>query len=423
MKRTRTRLTVRVLLNNLVAKKYKGRHNARTTLTRFIKKTKATAADVAKLEEAFHRHYPVEEPAAGAQEGAQEEPEVEVQDGGGNTMNLLGVDKIPFNGDILMAIEQGDEAFIIVRRVTDMLGIDLSGQLQKLARAPWARVVMTPTHDSDGREQAMACLPVDQFPMWMVTMQVDRVRKEARPMLIKLQCEASVVLAEHFKMKRSSRAQASPSPTEGTLPHIVSSIEAMTTSIASLVQRVDGLVTNLASIVMQSSSQTVTHKHTHESSITLERNQMAIGRLETNTPDNMANPSTWCRRFGLTADQANGAILSLGSLFSNRYYEHYGVHAPKMNDGDRTVDGITVKGTHRLTLAYMPHNYGVWLLSLLESVSNGFWLDRNGKLGLFNDEANKAANEYRALVKAGVERIPDKLRTVYPPFVAWVEAP
>jgi hypothetical protein len=106
---------------------------------------------------------------------------------------------IKFYEDTLTAIQEEDGTILVaVRPICDNLGIDYSRQLQTLKKEAWACVGLKPTHDSGGRVQEMACLPMDQVPMWLVHIQPSRVKESLRAKLIVYQKECVKVLSDHF---------------------------------------------------------------------------------------------------------------------------------------------------------------------------------------------------------------------------------
>jgi hypothetical protein len=107
---------------------------------------------------------------------------------------------VPFHSDQIEAIrrEADGKVFVAVRRICSNLGIDPSGQLQKLKGYHWACVEEISTHDASGREQKLSVLPLDQLPMWLVKMAPGKIAPELRPKLEQYQTEAADVLRRHF---------------------------------------------------------------------------------------------------------------------------------------------------------------------------------------------------------------------------------
>jgi len=119
--------------------------------------------------------------------------------------------KVPFYGDVLEATKGTDgKVLVSIRRVCESLGVDHASQWRKLTdadRAPWACVVMMTTHDSGGREQEMSMIDLDGLPMWLATIEVNRVSEGVRGKLVAYQKEAARVLRDHFLGKPEKSAQ------------------------------------------------------------------------------------------------------------------------------------------------------------------------------------------------------------------------
>jgi antirepressor protein len=89
-------------------------------------------------------------------------------------------------------------ADLSLRKISEILGLAYSAQLQKLKKKPWARVSMIDIHDTAGRKQALACLHLDSMPMWQATFEPSRVASAVRPKLARFQNECAQALRDHF---------------------------------------------------------------------------------------------------------------------------------------------------------------------------------------------------------------------------------
>ena len=122
------------------------------------------------------------------------------------TGEQTSVQLVGFHGDQLQAVsrmEDGKEkVWVVVRRVCEALGVDESGQRQKLAEKAWACTELISAHDATGRHQAIFCIDIDSLPMWLATMEESRVGPVARPKLIAYQKECARVLRDHFLKPR-----------------------------------------------------------------------------------------------------------------------------------------------------------------------------------------------------------------------------
>lgn len=110
-----------------------------------------------------------------------------------------------FRGDTLDVIPGDGTVHVSIRRVCEALGVDFSGQLQKLKTKPWAGVEFIST-PSDGGVQEVACVPLRALPMWLATIEPSRVGESVRVKLAAYQTECADVLARHFLGARAPAA-------------------------------------------------------------------------------------------------------------------------------------------------------------------------------------------------------------------------
>ena len=66
-------------------------------------------------------------------------------------------------------------AHVALRPVCDSLGLDFSGQLQRLQHQSWATVGVTPTVAADGKTREMAVIDRRAFTMWLATIDTGRL--------------------------------------------------------------------------------------------------------------------------------------------------------------------------------------------------------------------------------------------------------
>lgn len=105
--------------------------------------------------------------------------------------------QIPFHDTTIYTTADG--AYVALRPVCDSLGLDFSGQLQRLQRQSWAVVGMTPTTGSDGKVYDMTTVDRRTFTMWLATIDTGRVKNEhTRELVRTYQCEAADALDKYF---------------------------------------------------------------------------------------------------------------------------------------------------------------------------------------------------------------------------------
>lgn len=107
----------------------------------------------------------------------------------------------------LMATELDGHPSAALKPMCDSLGVDYATQLRKLRGRSWATMGRRPTVAADGKTREMVMISSDTIPMWLATIDENRVAEEARPILIALQREARDVLDAYFN-KRAVTAPA-----------------------------------------------------------------------------------------------------------------------------------------------------------------------------------------------------------------------
>lgn len=106
--------------------------------------------------------------------------------------------RIPFHGTEIEAVKQGDDVWVSLRRCCEVLGLNSQGQFRKLISKPWARVEEISTRDSAERSQMAVVVHLDSLPMWLATIQLNKVRPEVRDLLAAYQRDAAKVLRDWF---------------------------------------------------------------------------------------------------------------------------------------------------------------------------------------------------------------------------------
>jgi hypothetical protein len=115
--------------------------------------------------------------------------------------------KFDFHGDALDVVkDDGGKVWVGVRRVCDVLGLDVEGQRKKLKSKAWAGAEMISV-PSPGGAQTTYCIDLDSLPMWLATIEVAKVNASIREKLVRYQKEAARVLAEHFLPRPSGLAK------------------------------------------------------------------------------------------------------------------------------------------------------------------------------------------------------------------------
>lgn len=119
---------------------------------------------------------------------------------------MPNIEVVRFQGDVIQAIRQGNEVWVVVRRVCDALGIAEQRQATKLREKHWATTTLMVAVAEDGKNRELFCVSLDSLPMWLATIEASRVNPESRPKLIAYQRECARVLRDHFFGKLQATA-------------------------------------------------------------------------------------------------------------------------------------------------------------------------------------------------------------------------
>jgi hypothetical protein len=111
---------------------------------------------------------------------------------------------VDFYGDEIMAVlvEVNDQqqVYVPVRPICDYMGVNWSGQYERLQRDPVLSEVMISVQVTRTGDQAreMICLPLDYLNGWLFGINANRVKAEIRNNLIRYQRECYRILADAF---------------------------------------------------------------------------------------------------------------------------------------------------------------------------------------------------------------------------------
>ncbi len=121
---------------------------------------------------------------------------------------------VPFHGDKLYLTYYQGEPFTTAKTICEAVGLEWSGQYQKLTadNQLWGCVsIQVPT---EGGEQLMICLPVRKVASWLSSISVARAKDEIRNKLIAYQEECGNALWRHWSEGDAERASG---PGQGIL--------------------------------------------------------------------------------------------------------------------------------------------------------------------------------------------------------------
>lgn len=107
--------------------------------------------------------------------------------------------QVEFQGQNIDAVWDGENAWVVVKRICENLGIDHSNQNKKIqSNKAYEQRYSAITIPSEGGEQETFCLRLDALTLWLASIQPNRVKEEVRDLLIQYQRECMQVLNDHF---------------------------------------------------------------------------------------------------------------------------------------------------------------------------------------------------------------------------------
>lgn len=104
-----------------------------------------------------------------------------------------------FHGDELITFSINGQPHVAMRRVVENLGIDWSNQHKKISEQAKFNCGYITTVGADGRSREMLCMPVDRLPLWLATINPNRIKDEDRRTKIELyQLESARALYDYW---------------------------------------------------------------------------------------------------------------------------------------------------------------------------------------------------------------------------------
>lgn len=108
---------------------------------------------------------------------------------------------VNFRGDQLYGFENDDGVFVALKPIVESMGMDWSGQLQRVKRDPILAegMVVMPIPFGRGGDQECVCLKLDLVNGWFFTIDTSRIKDpKVREKVMLYQRECYAVLNKHF---------------------------------------------------------------------------------------------------------------------------------------------------------------------------------------------------------------------------------
>lgn len=116
-----------------------------------------------------------------------------------HTVNSTALVTVPFHGDGIVSFEANGEPHVAMRRIVENLGLSWPRQMRKLEeeRGRFSCCHMAST-GTDGKTYQMLAIPVRKLPLWLATINPNKVRQDIRPKVILYQEECAVALHDYW---------------------------------------------------------------------------------------------------------------------------------------------------------------------------------------------------------------------------------
>ncbi|UPS64237.1 phage antirepressor N-terminal domain-containing protein [Providencia rettgeri] len=127
-------------------------------------------------------------------------------------MNTISTINVPFHGNNLYVVNYNGQPYVPMRPIVEGMGMDWTGQLNKLKQKFKSTVEEISIVAADGKERNMICLALRKLAGWLHTISPNKVKPEIRDKVIQYQEECDDVLYEYWttgevKAKHKSTVQ------------------------------------------------------------------------------------------------------------------------------------------------------------------------------------------------------------------------
>lgn len=113
-------------------------------------------------------------------------------------MNTISTINVPFHGNNLYVVNYNGQPYVPMRPIVEGMGMDWTGQLNKLKQKFKSTVEEISIVAADGKERNMICLALRKLAGWLHTISPNKVKAEIRDKVIQYQEECDDVLYEYW---------------------------------------------------------------------------------------------------------------------------------------------------------------------------------------------------------------------------------
>lgn len=112
--------------------------------------------------------------------------------------NPISTINVPFHGSNLYVVNYNGQPYVPMRPIVEGMGMDWTGQLNKLKQKFKSTVEEISIVAADGKERNMICLALRKLAGWLHTISPNKVKPEIRDKVIQYQEECDDVLYEYW---------------------------------------------------------------------------------------------------------------------------------------------------------------------------------------------------------------------------------
>jgi len=107
---------------------------------------------------------------------------------------------VPFHGDEIVTFEDEGTRYVAMRRIVENMGLAWQGQHVKLMeQASKYHCHDIVTVDAQGRNYPMLCMPVEKLPLWLASINPNKLRNERiRAKVERYQAESAIALHDYW---------------------------------------------------------------------------------------------------------------------------------------------------------------------------------------------------------------------------------
>lgn len=251
--------------------------------------------------------------------------------------------RVPFHDTTIYTTADG--TYVALRPVCEALGLDFSGQLQRLRNQAWTCMGVIPTQmPGDDQSREMTFIDRRTFTMWLATIDTSRVKNEQTRGLVRTyQCEAADALDRYF------HEGAAINPRMAQPPSAEDKAVARAAGLADLIGKFRGII---------------------DDDYLDAKARIVLARAMGDTPEIEAGArplyiQDYLREKGATADEATRFASAFGRYVKEAYKAERGVEPGKRFDE-------TPSGQVRETYAYTETDRTIFDRAWSESYVKGF---------------------------------------------------